>query len=489
VTEQKKSSEDELIDDITSFTHDPYGFVMYAFPWGEGTLKGKTGPRKWQKEVLLEIGEELKKGSKTLDEVIQEAVSSGHGIGKSALVSWIVLWGISTFEDTKGVVTANTESQLRTKTWPEVAKWYNLMINKHWFELSATAIYSKDPNHRKTWRIDAIPWSIHNTEAFAGLHNEGKRIIIIFDEASAIPDIIWEVAEGALTDGNTEIIWAAFGNPTRTNGRFIECFRKLRHRWKNRRIDSRDVEGTNKDQIEKWREDYGEDSDFFKVRVRGMPPSASFKQFISTKILDQAFGKKLEPHEYNFAPVIVTVDPAWQGDDELVIAYRQGNFFKILEVMPKNDDDFHVAGKVANYEDELGADAVFIDLGYGTGIYSGGKTLGRNWVLVNFASASDDIGCFNKRAEMWDKMKTWLKEGGAIPKDQELYDEIASPETVSRLDGKIQIESKQSMKARHLPSPNKADSLALSFAYPVTKKQKSTSESHSYSGSVGSLGF
>jgi hypothetical protein len=94
------------------------------------------------------------------------------------------------------------------------------MINRHWFTYTATALYSADPAHEKTWRVDMTAWSENNTEAFAGLHNKGKRLLLIFDEASAIPDLIWEVAEGALTDEQTEIIWACFGNPTRNSGRF-----------------------------------------------------------------------------------------------------------------------------------------------------------------------------------------------------------------------------------------------------------------------------
>ena len=96
------------------------------------------------------------------------------------------------------------------------------------FEMSATALYSEDAEHEKTWRIDAIPWSENNPEAFAGLHNKGKRILIIFDEASAIADVIWETIQGALTDSNTEIIMAVFGNPTRNNGRFYDCFHQYR---------------------------------------------------------------------------------------------------------------------------------------------------------------------------------------------------------------------------------------------------------------------
>ena len=164
-------------------------------------------------------------------------------------------WAVSTCEDTKVVITANTDTQLRTKTAPEVGKWQRLSITSHWLDVQATSVAARDKDHAKTWRADFVPWSEHNTEAFAGLHNKGKRIVLIFDEASAIADKVWEVAEGALTDEGTEIIWIAFGNPTRNVGRFRECFRRFKHRWKARQIDSRTVEGTNKEQIAKWATD------------------------------------------------------------------------------------------------------------------------------------------------------------------------------------------------------------------------------------------
>lgn len=461
----------ELVQAVAGFTHDPLGFVLFAFPWGEGELANHpSGPRQWQRDVLTDIATRLWAGESAGD-AIQLATASGHGIGKSALVSWLILWAMSTFEDCKVVVTANTEAQLRTKTWPEVAKWHRLAINSHWFKFTATSLFSVDQQHEKTWRADAIPWSESNTEAFAGLHNQGRRIVLVFDEASAIADKVWEVAEGALTDADTEIIWAAFGNPTRNTGRFRECFRRLRHRWLSRQIDSRTVEGVNRTQLDKWVEDYGEDSDFVKVRVRGMFPASSFKQFISEADVDAAFGRDLRPESYQWAPKIIGVDPAWAGDDEFTIVMRQGLYSIVLATFPKNDNDVEMANIIARLEDQHQADAVFIDGGYGTGIVSVGRTLGRSWQLVWFSSKPNDPGMLNKRAEMWRDLRDWLKSGGAIPPDHTLHDELIAPETVPRLDGKVQLESKEDMKRRGVPSPNRADALALTFAYPVARRQ------------------
>ncbi len=477
-----KNNEFALLEDIAAFTHDPLGFATYAFPWLEdGDLINDSGPREWQKEMMREIGNHLQDPLKRYEPFLC-SIASGHGIGKSAAIGMILAWGMSTCEDCKAVITSNTDRQLNTKTMPEVTKWFNLSINSHWWTTNATSIHTIDKKHQKSWRADAIPWSENNTEAFAGLHNKKKRIILIFDEASAISDKVWEVAEGALTDEKTEIIWIAFGNPTRNTGRFKECFGRFKHRWVNKQIDSRDVEGTNKTQIKKWIDDYGVDSDFVKVRVRGLFPSASFKQFISLEDVDRAYGKELKLEQYNFAPKIITVDPAWEGDDEFVIAMRQGLHFKILKTIAKNDNDFHMASIISRIEDEENADAVFIDAGYGTGILSAGKTLGKkDWLLVWFGESSSDPGCLNKRAEMWKLMKDWLKEGGALPSDPLLHDELIGPETVPRVDGKIQLESKKDMKARGCPSPNRADALALSFAYPVSAKYRgSVSDENQY---------
>lgn len=446
--------------------YDPLAWSRFAFDWGYGELAGYAGTRAWQTQAFGDIAAHLQ-NPETRFMPLMLARTSGHGIGKSAFIGMLVNWALSTCEDCKVVLTSNTDTQLRTKTAPEVGKWQRLSITREWFDVSATSIAVRDKSHAKTWRADFVPWSEHNTEAFAGLHNKGKRILLVFDEASAIADKVWEVAEGALTDEDTEIIWVAFGNPTRNTGRFRECFRRYKHRWNHAQIDSRTVEGTNKAQIAKWAEDYGEESDFFKVRVRGMFPSMSARQFISEADVAAAYGRHVPESAYAFAPKIITVDPAWEGDDEFVIGFRQGLVFRILETFAKNDNDLVAAQKIARYEDELGADAVFVDAGFGTGIKSAGEGLGRFWTLVWFANKSDDAGCLNKRAEMWKAARDWLKDGGAIPDDPTLRDELQAPEIVPRADGKIQIESKKDMKARGVPSPNRADALVLSFAFPV----------------------
>lgn len=470
----KQSPEEMLLEDMAKLSRWPEKFARYAFDWGYDELEKYKGPEEWQLKVLTHMGESVRAGME-VQKAVQVAVASGHGIGKTALVCWIILWALATRTDTRGVVSANTEAQLRTKTWPELAKWYRLFIAKHWFKFTATAIYSADPEHEKTWRVDMVPWSEENTEAFAGLHNQGRRILLIFDEASAIPDKIWEVAEGALTDKDTEIFWIAFGNPTRNTGRFHACFNRLRNRWNHMQIDSRSVSFSNKEQLNRWIEDYGEDSDFVRVRVKGEFPSASDHQFIGRDVVDQAKGRHLRPEEYNFAPVIIGVDRAWSGDDTKIYL-RQGLMSKRLGTFNKGEDDFHVAGHIARWEDEYKADQIFIDFGYGTGVYSAGKQMGRKWKMVEFGGKPIDSQYANKRAEMWGVMRDWLRQGGAIPDIHDLVNDLIAPEAreiqTGPLTGKIVLESKEDMKKRSLDSPDDADALALTFAFPVMNKSQ-----------------
>jgi hypothetical protein len=458
---------DDIIQLAASCRFDPERWSRIAWDWGHGGLTGYDGPREWQSDINRTIRDHLS-NPETRYQPLQISVASGHGIGKSAEMGMLSNWAMSCWADARIITTANTEGQLRTKTAPEIGKWFRQSLTGHWFDVQAMSIKSRDPQHTESWRQDFIPWSEHNTEAFAGLHNKGRIIVLLFDEASKIHDKVWEVAEGALTDEDTVIIWVVFGNPTRNTGRFRECFRRYKHRWVCRQIDSRTVPGTNKTQLQKWVDDYGEDSDFVKIRVRGMFPSMSVKQFISEADVDEAFGRHLREEQYKFAPVVLGVDPAWSGDDELVIVKRQGLRVDVLLTMPKNDNDIHVANVLARLEDEHKAVMVNVDGGYGTGIVSAGRTMGRGWNIVWFSGASPDPGCLNMRAYMWREMRDAFKNGMAIPKDNTLRDDLTGIETVPRMDGKIQLEAKEALKDRGLPSPNRADALALTFAYPVT---------------------
>lgn len=465
----------KLIQWLADVSKDPLAFVLGAFPWGEGgtRLAEFLGPEKWQRELLCCVRD----GLLTPDKAIQEATASGHGVGKSALVSWIILWAISTLPDTRGVVTANTETQLKTKTWAELGKWYHMFIGKEMFKFTATCLFSVDESHERQWRIDMVPWSERNTEAFAGLHNQGRRILVVFDEASAIPDVIWETTEGALTDANTQIIWCVFGNPTRNTGRFKECFPGGVHArtWNHHRVDSREISFTNKEQVAHWIEAYGEDSDFVRVRVRGVFPRTGEMEFISAEAVGEAAAR--EAISFLGEPLILGVDVARYGDNESVIFFRRGRDAQTIPPLRlRGLDVVSLASKVAEVAAQQQPAAIFVDGGgVGGGVVDCLRSLHVSCFDINFgskpestgwATGRDGIRYANKRAEMWGSMREWLKVG-AISNDKDLRAQLVGPTYCFNLRQEIQLEKKEDMRKRGLESPDIADALALTFALPI----------------------
>ena len=468
----------EIAKDIASYTRDPLGYSIYAFPWHSmGELAESSGPRKWQKDILRDIGEHLRGPNWATP--LQIAIASGHGIGKTALIAMVCKWAVDTCEDCRVVVTANTEPQLATKTWPEISKWFGLAVTARWFQVGATTIATRERGKERTWRVDRIAWSENNTEAFAGLHNRGKRIVVVYDEASAISDKIWEVTEGALTDEGTEIIWLAFGNPTKNTGRFRECFGRYKHRWKTKHIDSRGIEGTNKEQLDKWVEDYGEDSDFVRVRVRGEFPRAGSQQFIGGDIVSAARHRMLLLEQYSHHWKVLVCDVARFGDDQTIIGYRQGPKFVVTDRM-RGKSVVETARQLMYRMKEHDPRTTVIDGdGVGGGVVDIVREEMRYWLEANKArrltefhggsAPRDGFMYFNYRAEMWGRMRDWLASG-SIPDDPEMEADLTGPEYFFSNKNQIQLEKKEDMKKRGLASPDLGDTLAMSFCAIVASK-------------------
>ena len=469
----------------------PLAFVMFCYPWGQkGTpLENFSGPRKWQREILLDIAEHIKQNNGKVDfDVMREAVASGRGIGKSALVSWLEHWMLSTRIGATIIVSANSESQLRSVTWAEITKWLSMSINSHWFEVSATRVMpakwltelvERDlKKGTRYWGVEGRLWSAENPDAYAGVHNY-DGVMVIFDEASGIDDSIWSVTSGFFTENTPNRFWLAFSNPRRNSGYFYEAFHSKREFWKNRNIDARQVEGTDKNVYEQIIDEYGADSVQAHVEVYGMFPNASDDQFISVNIVEEAMRR--EKYKDNTAPIIIGVDPARFGSDSTVIAVRQGRDVIAIK-RHKGDDTMETVGRVIEAIEEYQPALVNIDEGgLGAGVVDRLKEQRYKIKGVNFGNkAKNGMMYGNKRAEMWGDMREWLKSA-AIPSDRYLKSDLISPMMKPDSKGSIFLESKKDMRARGLASPDAADAIALTFAFPVAHRE--------YTGIVQKRGY
>ena len=459
----KKEYEEEMQEACVKFADDPLGFTLWAYDWKNGSLSEWDGPDWWHREVFQTIKDYLASDDPM---PLRIAVASGHGAAKTAFVAWMNMWFMSCRPHPQVVTTANTETQLNTKSWRELAKWHKLAINKEWFTWTATSFYLNA--HQETWKANAIPWSENNTEAFAGTHEE--NVLIQFDEASKISDKIWEVTDGVLTTKKN--IWIVYGNGTRNTGRFYDCFHKNKKTWKTWQIDSRKCKastllGTN--YLESLIEQYGgEDSDQARVRVRGLFPRTATRQLISTEAVEKC--QKYQAEGYEMLPKLMGVDIARFGDNASAICMRQGRKVWPIEVLPKQDlmQTAHQVAEVIKKERPL---QVFVDgSGMGAGVVDRLRQLNFPVADVNGGNSSLNPRFLNKRAEMWFSMKEFIEGDCELPPDDgqpTLKEELTCLEYDYTDKGRIRLDRKADIMEQYGFSPDKADALALTFAYPV----------------------
>lgn len=478
------NEEQHLIEKILSFKYDPEGFVRYVFPWSEKNtpLARFSGPRTWQIEEFRKIREQLLINKQLMDvglpsNPIYLAISSGRGPGKSAFLSMLDCWFMSCWLGGTNIVTANTETQLRSRTMAELGKWHTMMINSHWFEKSSMSLrpvkwfsdllreqMSMDTQYYYT---DAQSWSEENPDAFAGAHSQ-IGMMVQFDEASGVADPIWKVAEGFFTDLAELRIWVVISNPRRNTGKFFDCFHKNSGFWTTRYIDSRTVEGVDINVYQRIADQYGEDHDVTRVEVKGEFPRTGSKQFIGRDTVVDAGNRDIDTDDGS--PLIMSVDVARFGEDSSVIRFRKGRDAKSYPITRfRGMDTMDLSAECAKLIDQYLPDAVFIDgNGVGGGVVDRLKQLRYRVIEVQAGGAAlDNEKYVNKRAEMWGEMREWLSIGSIDGKDDLLADDLTGPEYDIDTKGRIKLETKDSMKKRGLRSPDDGDSLAMTFAEPV----------------------
>ena len=469
----------DVADEVALCYDDPLRFVCTMYPWGEpGPLAQYSGPDAWQEEFLIRLGSQVK--ARAFDQSqpvapVRMAVSSGHGTGKSVMAAWIVNWIMATRPHAKGTITANTFTQLRDKTWASIRRWSSLCLVGDWFEVTSERMCH--PSHPASWFCSSQSCREENSEAFAGQHAVDSTSFYLFDESSAISERIFEVAEGGLTDGEPMIF--LFGNATRSHGMFHQvCFGSKRNRWDSVVVDSRESAFTNKAQIAEWAEDYGEDSDFFRVRVRGLPPSASDLQFIPSDLIVAA--QQRPPEALKNDPLLCGLDIARGGADSNVFRFRKGGDAKTYPVLripgEQTRDTMVIVAKAADLLEE-GIEGqrirrMFVDAtGIGGPIVDRLKQLGYDDRVqeVQFSWKSPDRKYANMRSYMWGRCRDWLQHG-SIDDAVTLEQDLGGPGYTHNSRDQLLLEPKEHMKKRDLSSPDDGDALALTFAVQVASE-------------------
>jgi hypothetical protein len=353
-----------------------------------------------------------------------------------------------------------------------------MLINSHWWEISATklvpAVWLTELVERdlklgtRYWAAEGKLWSAENPDSYAGVHNH-QGMMLIFDEASGIPDPIWSVGSGFFTENIPDRYWMAFSNPRRNTGYFFECFNAKREFWKTKQVDARTVEDTDKQVYEQIIAEYGKDSSEARIEVYGEFPTEGEDQFISPQLVDDAFAR--EKYKDETAPRVMGIDPARGGADSTVIVVRQGRDLISIKRY-HGEDTMAIVGRVIDAMDEFKPTMTVIDEGgLGYGILDRLNEQRYKVRGVNFGwKAKNSIMYGNKRAEIWGTMKDWLKSA-SISTDRQLKADLTGPTKKPNSAGTIFLEGKKEMRARGLASPDAADALAVTFAFPIAHRE------------------
>ncbi|MDE2103153.1 MAG: hypothetical protein KGL39_38260 [Patescibacteria group bacterium] len=479
------AQETELLEEILTFADDPRGFVHFVYPWGEPNtpLANVKGPRRWQEEELEALTDHVKRAAFAHDNglnypIFRDAVSSGRGPGKSGLAGMIAHWHISTHLGAHGIIAANTETQLRTKTFPEIAKWVTLGLNRHWFNVDGTKVYPENwlsdlaAKHMQIdsryWGLFGQTWTEESPDAFAGAHVP-YGLMVVFDEAAGIPAAVWNVAEGFFSDPGPYRAWLAMSQMRRASGRFYDLHfdPEFKKQWRSRILDVREIPEIDQAWVQSFIDTHGGDeSDEVRVEIRGLPPKLGERQFISPLKVREAMAREIHVFDDD-APLILGVDPAPRG--RTVMRFRQGRDGRSFKpVVLIGADNVKIADEIVKLIDRFDPDAVVVDAGMGTGVIDILKRRGVKVHEVWFGSGALDLKEFLTRGtELWAKAREWLDGGCLDPKDDDLFFDMTKREWkwAGREENKIVLESKDDLAARVRPgySPDDMDAFALTF--------------------------
>jgi len=428
---------------ITKLALDPVLFVKTM-------LNAK--PEEWQKEVL----ESLLTDNKI-------SIKSGHGTGKSALLSWIILYWLATKIPCKIAVTANTARQLNDVLMAECNKWHRQMPDgfRSLFEFKSDKISLLGASDSFASFVTSRRES---PESLQGFHS--PNLLFLCDEASGIPDIIFQVGEGAMSTKGAKTILT--GNPTRNTGYFYDSHNSMKHKWKTFTVRCQDSSHVNPDFIKDMAEKYGEDSNVYKIRVLGEFPATNDDSVIPLHLISESLSREVEPSTDD---VIWGLDIARHGNDRTALAKRQGN--TIIEKIKswKNKDLMETVGLIVTEYEALPYSKrpteILVDsIGIGAGVADRLKELLDCQVTaVNVAELPSMQDKYMRlRDELWFLAREWFESRDVkMPEDDDLVSELTAPSYSFMSNGKIKVDSKEIMKRKGFRSPDIADAFCLTF--------------------------
>ncbi len=422
----------------------------------------KFTPEPYQKEMLMDLADFPK-----------VSVKSGQGIGKTASEAVAALWFLSCFPFARVVATAPTAQQLNDVLWAELNKWISrsdiLKTILHW-----TKTYVYVDGYERRWF--AVAKTASQPENMQGFHED--NMLFIVDEASGVEDEIMEAVLGTLSGNNNKLLMC--GNPTRISGTFYDSHTRDRALYKCHTVSSLDSKRTNKENIEMFKRKYGEQSNVYRVRVLGEFPAQEDDVFIPLPLIERSVMTEVEAEKINH--VSMGVDVARYGDDETVISTNVGGAIKIPVVRHGQSLMTTVGDIVIMYKKLIAENPTYKgvitinidDTGLGGGVTDRLEEVKTEQMLrrmeivpVNFGMKPPQDGSEEHYEDistyMWATIKTLMENKEiSIENDEELVAQLSVRKYSITSNGKIVLESKKTMKARGIKSPDRADAVALS---------------------------
>ena len=430
---------------LAAWRADPVLFVREAI---------RATPQPWQADALRAIRDN--------DRV---AIRSGHGVGKSAMLAWAILWWHCTRFPAKTAASAPTAHQLEDILWSELATWHRRLPAALAGQFRITSDSMVMNGEEKTSFAVARTARKEQPEAFQGFHS--PNMLFIADEASGIEDIIFEVGQGAMSTVGAKTVMT--GNPTRSSGYFFDAFHKARAQWQTMKVacaDSTLVKPSYADEVALA---FGRDGNVYRVRVLGDFPLAEDDVVIPLHLCEAALNREVKADKA--FRVVWGVDVARFGDDRSALAKRRGNVLLEPVLSWHGLDIMQTVGRIVDIfkatDDQDKPSEIVVDaIGLGAGVADRLNELGMPARGLNVGEAPSAKGRYlRKRDELYFAAREWFDDRDCvIPEDDALIAELTSAKYTIESSGKVRVERKDEMKKRGLRSPDLADAFIMTFA-------------------------